>query len=515
MSDSGAPAKRCSCPVCSSAISIIALMRSVRANKIKCSACGTEVYARIFWLYWLLDRLHEGGVKYVMVALIIAFDVWYMGSVFVQARDQLLFILFSVIITMIVLSKAEGITKRHAMQFFSGLSARRCSCPDCSNAISIIALMRSLWVNKIECPACGTAVSAQTFWLYWLLDRLREGVFFCIACATIMAITIMAILFLYVWLFHAFNENIFLAAVAITSIVLLAKAKDIIKQCALQLFSIRKYAGFPIRLPDILVLATIGLAVGLVWWVLNGIFLIDYAWATDLMLMQEVAYKTHDEIYETYGTIISSGNLFSFLELLFWGPLLLVVPYSLLYCLYMIAFQMDVRKALIYKMLLAVYLACGMVILPVKISSIVSFYINKSFAAEIDQGAQPLSVYIESFINDYGRPPENLQELVPEYVDSSAVMMFEKYPYGYGMVSVDGQNFGALYVAVYCGNIDSCAMVRLFGHNYAHSNKVESFPDPRFPKESYQRLNRDSMRSHGMHAFLNQNWSYYTLPLSS
>ena len=384
--------------------------------------------------------------------------------------------------------------------FVSNISflAKHCICPDCSSTISIITLMRSLKTNKIECSVCGTEVYAKLFWLYFILDKIREVIFACIIVALIIAIVFWYRYRLFV---QTKDQFLFISVISIISMALLVKEKYITKQCALQFFSAFKYTIFRIKFTVLSGVVT----VGLIWILINGIFLIAYAWITRSMPMKE----------ETYEAIISLGRFLSSIEILFWVALLVIVPASLLHFLYLAGFPNNVRKEACYRQLLTLYLACWIVILPVKIISIVSFYTNKSFSAEIDQGAQPLFMSIESFINDYGRPPYDLQELVPDYMDGSSAMIFEKYPYNYSMISIYGQNFGALYVTVYCGDsiidIPYCKMVRLPGQNYAHSNKIESLPDPDQFWDIGRRLDSSFMLFYGIHAFLNkkQNWSYY------
>ena len=373
--------------------------------------------------------------------------------------------------------------------------SKRCVCPGCSRSISIITLMRSLKAKKVKCSVCGTEVYAKTFLSYWLLDKSHIGGYSYIKIAFGFALLIFG--FWYFWVFKGLLTDTWVPkfAIGITFMSFLLKGKDITKQYALQFFSTRKSVG----------LVSIGVVTALVWigvvWILiNGLFLIAYTWATNSMPIKE----------ETYNFIIDLGRILKSIDIFFivflWG----ITPAIMFFLLLIIVFQKyiiistkNMKKMDCYGVIFAAYLTAWIAIFTVEITTIVTSYTNKYFTAEIDQRTQSLSMSIESFINDRGQPPDSLQELFPDYMDSRAVKVFEEYPYDYRMISVDGQKFSVLYVPVYCGGtllVMACKMVRLYGRNNSHFNTGE-FWDGR-------RLNSASSSNK------NQNWSYYSWEIS-
>ena len=412
-----------------------------------------------------------------------------------------------------------------SLDFISAIrfSIKHCVCPKCSSSISIIALIRAVKANKVKCSVCGTGVDAKRFWSYWLIDKISAGILLCIIIAIGYALA-MVFRYWYVWVLTGlFNStSLYSVSIPIIFIAFLMKGKDVIRKYALQAlrffstqlsFSIHGYAdlAWTSRIRNSFENASvwIGIVFVLVWILINILFLIAYMWITNSISMEG-----------TYNTIIFSGQILSTIEFVFFVFLILVTPAVMFYILCVIVFQKYIvffpkymRKGYCYELFLAVYLLCCAVIFPVKISSVVFFYINKSFSAEIDQSTRPLYRSIESFINDYNRHPYNLQELVPDYMDGKSMMIFEKHPYDYGIVSVDEQNFGALYIPVYCGEIvfGQCMMVQLYGRNNLNFNAVEFLPHPNIPWDG-RRLSSDMALLYGMPALLNknQNWSYYT-----
>ena len=380
--------------------------------------------------------------------------------------------------------------------------SKRCVCPGCSRSISIIALMRSLKAKKVKCSVCGTEVYAKTFLSYWLLDKSHIGGYSYIKIAFGFALLIFG--FGYFWVFKLLKNNwVPEFAIIITFMSFLLKGRDITKQYALQFFSTRKSVGL-VWIDVVTALVWIGV----VWILINGLFLIAYTWATNSMPIKE----------ETYNSIIDSGRLLESIELFFIVFLWASTPAIMFFLLLIIVFQKyiiistkNMKKMGCYGMIFAAYLTAWIAIFPVKITTIVTYYTNKSFTAEIDQRTQSLSMSIESFINDRGQPPDSLQELFPDYMDSRAVKVFEEYPYDYRMISVDGQKFSVLYVPVYCGEdllVVACKMVRLYGRNNSHFNTVEILPYPYGEFWDGRRLKSASFSNK------NQNWSYYAWDIS-
>ena len=264
-------------------------------------------------------------------------------------------------------------------------------------------------------------------------------------------------------------------AIAIICMALLVEERYITKQYAIQFSSILKYSDFRNEFTALFGVVSISL----VWILGNGIFLIAYAWAMRSISMKEEIYKA----------ILLSGQILSGIGYFFGMFLSLVVQAFLLYCsvsllysLYITVFKKDMKNIFYCRKLFVFWGACSiMLLILIYIAPVALFYINKSFIEEIDQRTQPLFASIESFINDHNRPPDSLQELVPGYMDSRSLMVFEKYPYDYKMISVDEEKLGALYVSVHCLEpffMSGCKMVRLAGQHYSHPDMVESLPHP-------------------------------------
>ena len=275
------------------------------------------------------------------------------------------------------------------------------------------------------------------------------------------------------------NQFLYLHALAITIAIIfmafLMEEKHIKEQHAVQSCLILKYTEFRSKFTVLFAVVS----VSLVWILGNSLFLIAYTWATESTSMKEEIYKT----------IILSGQILSGIGYFFGMFLFLVVQafwlscfVSSLYSLYIVAFKKDLKNIFYSRRLFAFWGVCSiMLIILIYIVPIAPFYINKSFTEEIDQRTQPLFTSIESFINDYNHPPDNLQELVPDYMDSDSLMVFEKYPYTYRAIDIDEEKIGALYVPVYCLEpffAIGCKMVRLAGRYYSQPNMVEYLPHP-------------------------------------